>query len=55
LAGEIRKSLGIDTDLIRGSGGVFEIKLGNDLVFSKKKEGRFPETEEILDSLRSKS
>jgi selenoprotein W-related protein len=33
--------------LVRGHGGVFEITVENDLIFSKKKLGRFPEPGEI--------
>jgi len=37
--------------LIRGSGGVFEVKLGDQPVFSKKATGRFPEPGEVETSL----
>jgi selT/selW/selH-like putative selenoprotein len=43
LAESIEKSLGIKSRLIKGRGGVFEVTVGNDLIFSKKKLGRFPE------------
>ncbi len=33
--------------LIPGDGGRFEVTIGKDLVFSKLKEGRFPEYPEI--------
>ncbi len=39
---------GIDVKLIRGSGGQFEVVLDGKLIFSKKQQGRFPETSEIL-------
>jgi selenoprotein W-related protein len=39
-------------ELIKGSGGVFEIARDGKLVFSKKKLGRFP-TDEELDALAS--
>ncbi|MBU0509977.1 Rdx family protein [bacterium] len=35
-------------ELVESSGGAFEIKLGNRLVFSKLRSGRFPEHREIL-------
>ena len=34
--------------LLPSSGGVFEVTLGDELIFSKRAEGRFPEDEEIL-------
>ena len=33
---------------MESSGGVFEISVNGRLIFSKKKEGRFPEDGEIL-------
>lgn len=42
--------------LVPSSGGVFEVTLDGELIFSKKREGRFLEDEEILsklDALRS--
>jgi selT/selW/selH-like putative selenoprotein len=34
--------------LHKGHGGVFEVVYEGSLIFSKKAEGRFPETAEIL-------
>jgi selenoprotein W-related protein len=42
-----------DVELIKGSGGVFDVRLGNTLIFSKHQVGRFPETSEIAQKLRS--
>ncbi len=39
---------GLDATLTPGSGGVFEVTVNGQLVFSKKQEGRFPDTEEVL-------
>jgi len=33
---------------VRGGGGEFEITVDGRLVFSKRKEGRFPDTDEVL-------
>jgi len=48
LAAELRQSLNVDSKLIASHGGVFEISVDGDLVFSKRKLGRFPEDGEIL-------
>lgn len=53
LAATLKTKLGIKSELIEGSGGVFEVKVDGTLVFSKKKEGRFPEDAEILKALAS--
>jgi selenoprotein W-related protein len=51
LAAAIKKSLGIDAELIPGSGGVFDVKADGQLVFSKKAAGRFPESVEVISAL----
>ena len=40
--------------LIPGGGGIFEIRLDGATVFSRKKEGRFPESKEIKQRVRDK-
>jgi len=40
--------------LIKGYGGVFEVTVGNDLIFSKKKLGRFPQPGEIDEELAAR-
>ena len=40
--------------LAPGRGGVFDVRLGADLVFSQKEAGRFPEPRELKDLLRAK-
>jgi selT/selW/selH-like putative selenoprotein len=40
--------------LIKGSGGVFDVKADGVLVFSKDKEGRFPRPDEIVEALRKR-
>lgn len=52
MAAEIKKELGIDSQLVRGSGGIFEVTVDNKRIFSKKDEGRFPSEKEIIDKLR---
>jgi selT/selW/selH-like putative selenoprotein len=37
--------------LIKSSGGVFEVVKDGQLIFSKAKEGRFPQNAEILKKL----
>jgi selenoprotein W-related protein len=38
-------------EIIPGMGGVFEVSLDGELVFSKKQSGRFPEWDEIRGAL----
>jgi selT/selW/selH-like putative selenoprotein len=44
----------VEPELIEGGKGDFNVTVGNDLIFSKKKEDRFPEEKEILDALRKR-
>jgi selenoprotein W-related protein len=39
--------------LIPSSGGVFEVTLGDELLYSKKATGRHAEHDEVLKSIRS--
>jgi selenoprotein W-related protein len=51
LAAEIKKARGIDVELVKGSGGVFDVFKDAERVFSKHEEHRFPEASEILAEL----
>jgi len=43
---------GIETKLISSGGGVFEIMLNGDLIFSKKEKGRFPNDGEVASLIK---
>lgn len=51
MAGAIKERTGVDAELIKSGGGVFEVVVDGNLVFSKKALGRFPESQEILAKL----
>ena len=55
MAAEIKKELGVDSEIVRGSGGIFEVSVDNRKIFSKKEEGRFPTEREIIDALRERA
>jgi selT/selW/selH-like putative selenoprotein len=42
----------VESKLIKSGGGVFEVMADGKLIFSKKKEHRFPEDQEILKQLK---
>ena len=45
----------METELIEGSGGVFDVAVDGDLVFSKHDEGnRFPTNDEIVEIIRKR-
>ena len=47
MAAELESQFSEDSELIKSSGGVFEIEDNGELIFSKSKLGRFPEDDEI--------
>jgi len=53
LAEVIKKQLNLETKLIEGAGGVFEVRVNASLVWSKKEMGRFPEHAEVVDKIRT--
>ena len=57
MVGEILSEIQHDVKsvvLIPGHGGAFEWKVNGDLVFSKQKEGRYPEMKELKEVIYSK-
>ena len=48
MAAAIKSKLHADTDLVKGSKGVFKVWQDDRLLFSKKDVGRFPKNEEIF-------
>ena len=49
---EIKRSFDVEIELIAGSGGVFNVSVDNQEIFSKDKMGRFPKPKEILAKLK---
>lgn len=48
----IREEFGVESQLVKGDDGVFDVVADGRLVFSKHREGRFPEEQEVLEALR---
>ena len=53
LAAEIKNALGLDTELIEGTNGIFDVVADGSMIFSKHAEQRFPESDEIIGALRA--
>lgn len=53
MADYLKKELGVEVELVQGSGGVFEITANGQLIFSRKQTGRFPEEKEIKEKLEA--
>ena len=52
MAAVLKKQLGVDSTLIPGGGGVFDVSADGKVIFSKKSVGRFPDNEEIVGALQ---
>ena len=51
MAAELEKKYGAKIEYIESGGGVFEVVADGNLVFSKKKLGRFPEAAEVFEEI----
>ncbi|MDZ4277564.1 MAG: Rdx family protein [Dehalococcoidia bacterium] len=52
LEGHERELAGVT--LVPGRGGIFEVRVDGELVFSHKQAGRFPEPRELKDAVRER-
>ncbi|MBR16058.1 MAG: hypothetical protein CMQ25_07410 [Gammaproteobacteria bacterium] len=53
LAEKLKTSLKLETDLIKGSNGIFDVELDGKLVYSKRETGEFPDEESLIQKIRS--
>ena len=54
MAAKIKDAFDVDSELIEGSNGIFDILVDGAMIFSKGEAGRFPEHDEVLDALQGK-
>ena len=53
LAEKLKTSLKLETDLIKGSNGIFDVELDGKLVYSKNETGEFPDEESLVQKIKS--
>jgi len=53
VAAELKKELGVDVQLIKGSHGIFDVNKDGKLIYSKDKSGRFPNAGEVSALLKA--
>ncbi|MDH3320444.1 MAG: Rdx family protein [Betaproteobacteria bacterium] len=53
LAAQIKQALGVEAELAKGANGVFDVACDGKLVFSKYRDRRYPEPEEIIRALEA--
>lgn len=57
MAQELLSTFGADLEAVTlkpGSGGIFEIRLNDELLFSRQQAGRFPESKELKQLVRDR-
>ena len=54
LAAELKKAIGLDSELVSGKRGNFEVVVDGKKVFSKQKLSRFPEPGEVSKIIRKR-
>ena len=52
MAATLREALDVEAELIAGDKGIYDIRLGDTMVFSKHAAGRYPDDDEIIAALR---
>jgi predicted Rdx family selenoprotein len=55
LASQLQKTFNAETSLIKGCGGDLDVYVDNVLIFSKKKDGRFPNEGEVERLIKNQS
>ena len=45
---ELKKTLGAAIELVPGANGIFDITVDGKMIFSKSKQGRFPQPDELI-------
>jgi selT/selW/selH-like putative selenoprotein len=53
LAATIKSVTGVEPELVCGGGGIFDVVVDGDMIFSKHESDRFPEPDEILSRIRN--
>jgi selenoprotein W-related protein len=48
LAAALKAGFGVEAQLIQGGGGVFDVTVDDEVIYSKHDTGRFPTNEEIV-------
>ncbi|MGI9259657.1 MAG: Rdx family protein [Gammaproteobacteria bacterium] len=52
LAARISEELGVEPTLEKGVAGVFDVIANGQIVFSKARERRFPDDDEVIEALK---
>ncbi len=50
----MKEAFGVDPELVPGGGGIFDVEVDGELVYSKFETGRFPEPGEVVELIAKK-
>ncbi len=50
----MEEKLGVTPELVAGSGGIFDVVVNDELVYSKSKTGTFPDFEKLVSRIAGK-
>ncbi len=51
MAAAIKERCNVDSELVKGAGGIFDVAVDGKLIYSKHETGTFPTHDEILEKL----
>ena len=54
MAAALEEKLGIDAQLVKGGGGVFDVTVDGDLIYSKHDTGQFPINQEVVQLIQDR-
>ena len=54
MAAKFKETFGVESILIESQGGVFDVDLDGNLVYSKHETGQFPDEEKLVAELQAK-
>ena len=54
LAATIQDAIDVESELIRGSNGIFDVIVDGELIFSKEETGHFPDEYAVLEVIRER-
>jgi selenoprotein W-related protein len=55
LAARLKENFDVDAKLIEGAGGIFDVTVDGDLIFSKHDKERFPTDDEIVGLIKDRA
>ena len=48
----MKKEFNVDAELIKGGGGIFDVKVDGELVYSKHQTGGFPDNAKLVEEIK---